>query len=95
MKDVKLRVRELRDKFMEACRNRYMLATQVLREFMRDCVATQKSKTNEEKTVMHGAGRRDRKTAVVGCRPFAGKFELCQQRVFLARHGSYFSTPCL
>ena len=42
MKDVGLRIRvqrELRDKFMEACRDKDVPAAQVLREFMRDYVA--------------------------------------------------------
>lgn len=43
MKDVGLRIRiqrELRDKFMAACHRQDVSAAQVLREFMRDYVAT-------------------------------------------------------
>lgn len=43
MKDVGLRIRvqrELRDQFIEACRAEDKVAAQVLREFMRDYVAT-------------------------------------------------------
>lgn len=47
MKDVGLRIRvqrELRDKFVEACRRQDVPAAQVLREFMREYVATHETR---------------------------------------------------
>lgn len=48
MKDVGIRIRvepELRDQFAEACKQQHVPAAQVLREFMRHFVATNKAVT--------------------------------------------------
>ena len=49
MKDVGLRIRiqrDLRDKFMDSCRDKDVPAAQVLREFMRACVSHHEAKPN-------------------------------------------------
>lgn len=53
MKDAGLRIRlepELRDEFIQTCHNKHVPAAQVLREFMRKFVASNKAMTVSQST---------------------------------------------
>jgi hypothetical protein len=62
MKDAGLRIRvqrELRDRFIEACRSQDRPAAQVLREFMRSYVTGhERDRINDNETPSVGAGLR-------------------------------------
>lgn len=67
MKDVGLRIRvqrELRDKFIEACRNRDVPAAQVLREFMREYVDTGANTQTSQADHNEGHKRQRRKAMI-------------------------------
>ena len=57
MKDVGLRIRlepELRDDFIKICHNNHMPAAQVLREFMRSYVQTNRTNAKSRNTSLAG-----------------------------------------